>query len=147
MNRAEKQTEIMRRVFGYGRVSTHDQARESAGSPDEQRRQIRERAAAMGMPDPEIFFDTESGGKPLASRMEGGKLLRQLRRGDCIICPKLDRGFRDIVDAEITARAFTDAGIDLILLDIGQESITGASSVAQLQFHMLAAFAHFERAR
>jgi DNA invertase Pin-like site-specific DNA recombinase len=137
-----------REVFGYQRVSSAEQAREGKTSLTEQTRRIRERAAELEIPDPEIYSDEGvSGGIALAERPKGGELLRQLRRGSVVIANRLDRVFRDTLDAEITARAFEQAGIDLIVLDLGPDSVTSGSSVARLQFNMLAAFAAFERNR
>ncbi len=40
-----------------------------------------------------------SGGKALADRPEGAKLLKRLRKGDAVVGSKLDRLFRSALDS------------------------------------------------
>ena len=53
-----------------------------------------------GLTTDKVFVERGvSGSKPLADRPEGGKLLAQLKPGDVVITPKLDRMFRSALDA------------------------------------------------
>src|SRR5215472_11649617 len=109
------------RVFGYCRVSTDRQV--DGTSIDEQKRRIRGAAAMLGTAEPTIFSDEGvSGSIPLGNRPQGELLLVGLQPGDTVIASKLDRVFRDATDALIQARAFGEAGVDLILLDLGADS-------------------------
>ena len=103
-------------------------------------------AATLGVPEPEIWSDEGvSGSLRLSERPQGSRLFATLKRGDIIVAAKLDRVFRNIADAAGTVEAFSKTGIGLILLDLGNELITNGSSMAQIQFNLLAVFAEFER--
>lgn len=142
-------TSELPRVFGYCRVSTDRQIEST--SLDEQKRQIRGAAAMIGTDDPIIFSDEGvSGSIPLSARPQGQQLIAGLRAGDTVIAAKLDRMFRDITDAVIQLRTLTDAGVGLVLLDLGTASITSQSStseISRLLFHFMAVLADFERNR
>ncbi len=136
------------RVFGYCRVSSLEQAKEGHTSLDEQRRKIRAMAATLGVREPEIWSDEGvSGSIRLSERPQGSRLFATLKRGDIIIAAKLDRLFRNIADAAGTVEAFSHAGVGLFLLDLSNKSISSGSSMAQIQFNLLAVFADFERER
>jgi DNA invertase Pin-like site-specific DNA recombinase len=72
-------------------------------------------------------------------------MVSRLRRGDVVLCAKLDRAFRFNRDALNTLEHFRGAAWDLYLLDLGGSVIK--SGVAELIFTMLAAAAQFERHR
>jgi DNA invertase Pin-like site-specific DNA recombinase len=137
------------RAFGYVRVSKPEQTRDGRTSLDEQRRRIRGMAHMLGIDDVVIFSDEGvSGGTTLRSRPEGESMLAGLRRGDTVIASKTDRVFRSLADAAFQVEAFSGAGVDLILLDLGSEPINSrGGSAGRLYFHVMAAFAEFERAR
>jgi DNA invertase Pin-like site-specific DNA recombinase len=104
----------------------------------------------LGNDDPMIFSDEAvSGSIALGRRPQGQQLLAGLQPGDTVIAAKLDRMFRDTTDALLQVRTFSEAGINLILLDLGNDSLTATtgSGVEKLQFHFMAAFADFERDR
>jgi DNA invertase Pin-like site-specific DNA recombinase len=137
-----------RQVYGYCRVSTDRQT--EGTSLEEQRRRIRGAAAMLGSGDPSIFSDEGiSGSIALGSRPQGQQLLAVLHRGDTVIAAKLDRMFRDATDALVQVRALGEAGVNLVLLDLGSDSITATSGSGpgKLLFHFMAAFADFERDR
>jgi DNA invertase Pin-like site-specific DNA recombinase len=86
-----------------------------------------------------------SGSVPLAQRPEGGRLLEALQVGDTIIVTKLDRGFRDSLDALAVWKLCQQKGVALHMLDMGGDVIN--SPIAKMMFTMLAAMAEFERNR
>ena len=134
-------------IHGYVRVSTEDQAREGRSSPEDQERRIRAIAALRDDGEPTMWRDLGvSGATPLAQRPDGGRLIAALQPGDVVVAAKLDRLFRNTRDALTQSEYWQTAGVDLILIDMGTESVL-TSSTGRLYFTMLAAFATFERER
>lgn len=135
------------KVHAYCRVSTTEQS--SRGySLEEQERQCR-RVALARYPGHEFVLWSEPGvsaGIPLAKRKTGGQMVDALRAGDILIASKLDRVFRNLIDALTQIERFAARETTCILLDIGAEPLnrTGAG---KLQFQMLSALAEFERNR
>ncbi len=132
-------------IYGYIRVSTAMQA-DNGESLDAQRRQVEGYAMQQGWDLDHVFVERGiSGGKALADRPEGAKLLKGLRRGDAVVAPKLDRVFRSALDALQVCADFKRQGVSLHLLDLGGD-VTG-NGVAGLFMKIAAAFAEFERDR
>jgi putative DNA-invertase from lambdoid prophage Rac len=135
-------------AYGYARVSTDRQI--DGTSIDEQKRRIHGAAAMLGIGDPTIYSDQGvSGSIALGSRPQGQRLLAALQPGDTVFASKLDRMFRDATDALVQARALGEIGVNLILLDLGTDSVTAAngSGAGKLLFTCMAAFADFDRDR
>jgi DNA invertase Pin-like site-specific DNA recombinase len=133
----------IRRAWGYARVSTDSQA-DSGISLDEQQRKISARALENSWQLEHVYVDAGvSGGTPLAKRPEGSRLLKVVRPGDVIVAAKLDRMFRNALDALQTMGSFRDRKISLWLLDLGNDC-TG-NGIAELIMTVLAAVAQFER--
>jgi putative DNA-invertase from lambdoid prophage Rac len=104
----------------------------------------------LGIGDPTIYSDQGvSGSIALGSRPQGQRLLAALQPGDTVFASKLDRMFRDATDALVQARALGEIGVNLILLDLGTDSVTAAngSGTGKLLFTCMAAFADFDRDR
>lgn len=136
-------------IFGYSRVSTVEQAEEGKSSLREQERKCRAIAQLRQIDayDFQSFTDAGvSGSIPLAERPEGARMLQAADRGDVIVATKMDRLFRSASDALSTAAELKKRGIDLILVDMGSEPVTG-NGVGKLFFGMLALVAEFERER
>ena len=87
-----------------------------------------------------------SGSLPLGERPSGKEMLESAKPGDCVVACKLDRLFRSAIDALRTAEELRERGVDLILVDMGTEPVTG-NGAAKLFFGMLSIFAEFERER
>ncbi len=135
-------------VYGYSRVSTDRQI--DGTSIDEQKRRIHGAAAMLGSGEPIIYSDAGvSGSIALNKRPQGQQLLAALRPGDTVVAPKLDRMFRDTTDALMQARALGEMGVNLVLLDLGTDSVTATNGrgTRKLLFTCMAAFADFERDR
>ena len=132
-------------IYGYVRVSTAMQA-DNGESLDAQRRQVEGYAMQLGWDLDHVFVERGvSGGKALADRPEGAKLLKRLRKGDAVVGSKLDRLFRSALDALQTCSDLKRQGVSLHLLDLGGD-VTG-NGVAGLFMKVAAAFADFERER
>ena len=134
-------------ILGYCRVSTQDQAADNRTSLDEQERIIRGVAMIRGVDkmDVSIYKDPGiSGAVPLRFRPEGKKLLDEMKEGDIVVASKLDRMFRAASDALQCAERMKEADVQLILVDMGADPVTG-NGMAKCFFTMAAAFAELER--
>lgn len=136
-------------LLGYARVSTMEQAAGDKTSLQEQERVIRGMAMARGVTQFELTIYVDkgvSGSMSLSRRPEGQKLFDDAKRGDTIVASKLDRLFRDSLDAQFCYKSFVERGIDLILYDMGIEPVT-SDGMSKFFFTMLSAFADLERSR
>jgi DNA invertase Pin-like site-specific DNA recombinase len=136
-------------IFTYARTSTLEQAAEGAASIPEQLRKGKALAQMRGIPGKDVvtFVDKGvSGSTPLAFRPQGKEMLESAQKGDTTVAAKMDRLFRSAIDALQTAEELKKRGIDLILLDVGVDPVTG-NGVGKLFFSILAVMAEFERDR
>jgi DNA invertase Pin-like site-specific DNA recombinase len=134
-------------IFGYVRVSTDGQS--NGTSPEEQERKCRAIAALRGAGpyDFQLYRDDDVSGKiPLAERPSGREMLAVAKPSDTIVASKLDRMFRNTLDALQMLQIFKERKIDIILADLSAEPITG-EGVGKLVFGLMAMFADFERDR
>lgn len=136
-------------ILGYIRVSSDTQAGPDKTSLDSQEAVIHGFAQMRGSTkfDVQIFRDAGvSGATKLHLRPGGEDLLKNVKPGDTVVAPKLDRMFRSTADALAVAEDFKERGIHLVLLDISSEPIT-SGGIAQFIFTVLAAVASMERER
>ena len=136
-------------ILSYSRVSTAEQAADGATSLAEQRRKNWAVAQLRGASTHDFAHYEDagvSGSISLGLRPAGAELLAAAKAGDVIVANKLDRLFRSASDAMLTAEQLKKRGIDLILIDMGAEPVTG-NGVAKLFFGLLALVAEFERER
>ena len=137
----------MESALGYARTSTVEQAAEGVSIPAQVER-IRAYCSLHELELVEVVLEEGvSGGKPLASR-EGGKTLLHRMKTDRVknvIAVKLDRLFRDAVDALQQTESWDRAGIALHLIDLGGQSLNTASAMGRFFLSMTAAFAELER--
>ena len=132
-------------VYGYGRVSTAEQANRG-DSLDTQAQQITGYAMMKGWRVTEFFIEAGvSGSVPLAGRPEGQRMLASVRPGDMVITPKLDRAFRSASDALATLEALKEQGVSLHMIDLGGD-VCG-NGISKLVFTILSAVAENERDR
>jgi DNA invertase Pin-like site-specific DNA recombinase len=111
-------------------------------SLDEQQHRIAARCTENRWNLERVYVDAGiSGSTPLARRPEGAKLLRMVQPGDVVIAAKLDRMFRNALDALQTIQTFKRQRISLWLLDLG-DVCDGAN---ELIVTVLAAVAQHER--
>ncbi len=138
----------MRQIaIGYVRVSTTEQVQSGLGLAD-QRQRIAAHCTARGLNLGAVYDDNGvSGGKPLATRTGGAKLLKALRRRDtrAVVMLKLDRGFRNAADCLATAETWERGGISLHVVDLGGNSIDTSSAAGRFMLCVLAGAAEMER--
>ncbi len=137
----------MKRLIGYTRCSTQEQSDSGLGL-DAQAQRIRAYAQLKDLPLTEIITDAAvSGGKPLASRSGGQRLLTALRerRADSVVLLKLDRGFRNAGDCLATVEQWDHKGIALHVIDLGGNAIDTTSAAGRFMLVVLAGAAEMER--
>jgi putative DNA-invertase from lambdoid prophage Rac len=123
------------RVFGYARVSTVEQLTEN------QQEQIAQAGYSI---QPRRFVEEKISGSVAAMQRPGFvKLLDRMEEGDTLVVTKLDRIGRDSIDVQQTVKLFTERGIRLVVLQLGNLDLT--SSAGALMVKVLAAVADFER--
>jgi DNA invertase Pin-like site-specific DNA recombinase len=128
-------------LYGYMRVSGDKQENGLAA----QRARLEEYAQQHGVEITEYFVDEDvSGSLPLKRRAHGRRLWDALAGGDTVVFTKLDRGFRNMVDAATTLQTWSSIGASMRILDLPMDLGTPEG---RLIFHQFAAFSQFERER
>ncbi len=126
----------------YIRVSTQDQVQHGF-SLDAQQDSLQNYAKALGYEIYRIYRDEGKSAKDL-KRPEMINLLRDAeeRKFQAIFIYKLDRFSRSLKDLILTIDKLKEWGIDFVSL---QDKIETASASGKLMFHIISAFAEFER--
>src|SRR5450432_1922099 len=126
-----------RRAWGYCRCS-HQRQIDEGDTLDVQRTMIEAICTLEGYELAGIFAEPGiSGSVPFAQREQGAALLATVRKGDVIVCLKLDRAFRDSLDALGTLEALRKRGVGLYLRDMNGD--VTENSVSKLVFSLLSA--------
>ena len=128
-----------KRVLIYARCSTtqHDQ------HPEVQIEELRRYCSARGFEICEEVVDHGFSGS--TDKRPGLKRLQELvrtRKVDAVVVVKLDRLFRSVKHLVSTLHEFSDLGVEFISLG---EQLDFTTSSGKLLFHIIAAFAEFER--
>lgn len=133
------------RWFGYCRVSTDRQV--AGTSLEDQKRRVEAVANYHGAKMTAVFVEEGvSGSIPLGQRPEGFKLMAGAKRGDTVVVSKLDRAFRNTIDALGVIERLRARGVQIIMADISVEPLT-QDGVGRLFFTIMASVAEFERER
>jgi len=134
-------------AVAYIRVSTAEQATYGV-SLAAQRERVEAYARLAGLKLAKVIADEGvSATKPLADRPGGRELLELVKTGKIghVIALKLDRLFRNAIDALETISEWDRRGVALHLVDQGGAAINTKSAVGKMFFTLLAAFAEMER--
>lgn len=137
----------MEKAIVYTRVSTEEQVREGV-SLDAQEARVRAYCTMAGLEVATVIREEGvSAGKPLSTRPGGSELLRAIARGEAVhvIALKLDRLFRDAVDALQTTQAWDNAGVALHLVDLGGQAVNTGSAMGRFFLNVMAGCAELER--
>ena len=131
----------------YCRVSTENQATEGI-SLEAQEQKARSYCELQDLEVAEVIEDRGvSGGDPLVERKGGKKLLKKIEQygAENVVALKLDRLFRDTVDALQVTKKWDQQGIALHLVDMGGQAINTGSAMGRFFLNMMAGFAELER--
>ena len=126
-------------VATYHRVSTVDQ------NPTLARDELRGAAARLGG---EVVIAIEEQGSGARNDRPGlQRLLDAARRGkvDAVVCWKLDRFGRSVLDVLANVRALEAAGVRFIVTTQGLDVRPGGDAMSRLILSVLASVAEFER--
>ena len=135
------------KAIGYTRCSTQEQSDSGLGL-DAQAERIRAYSTLKGLELVEVVTDAGvSGGKPLASRQGGQRLLTALRqrRASAVVMLKLDRGFRNATDCLATVERWDKTHVALHVVDLGGNAIDTTSAAGRFMLVVLAGAAEMER--
>jgi putative DNA-invertase from lambdoid prophage Rac len=137
------------RIHAYARVSSPDQAEPDRTSLDEQVRIILDNIGRYRAGVPIALWKEEgfSGATPLADRPVGKQMLADLQPGDTVVCTRVDRLSRHMTSACEQIEAWQRQDIKVMLLDLPISPGMDWDAAATCCFHMLMAFAQFERQR
>jgi DNA invertase Pin-like site-specific DNA recombinase len=135
-------------TYGYVRVSTDEQFATRL-SIEEQQRQIRQFCRAHGLdlgPNDERLQEESASAYHLdfIDRPLGKALNERMGKGDHLVIAKLDRAFRNLLDAVKCVSAWQDRGVIVHMLDL---PISGQPIFDKLILSMLAWCAEFESFR
>jgi len=135
------------KAIAYTRCSTQEQSDSGLGL-DAQVERIRGYCAMRKLGLLDIVTDPGvSGGKPLAEREGGRRLLEAVkrRRADAVVMLKLDRMFRNATDCLATVEQWEKAGVALHVVDLGGNAIDTTSAAGRFMLVVLAGAAEMER--
>src|SRR3990172_195997 len=126
----------------YVRVSTHEQATQGY-SLNAQQEALENYAKALGYEIHEVYRDEGKSAKDM-NRPQMTQMLAdaETKKFSAIFIYKLDRFSRSIKDLILTIDKLKDWGIDFVSL---QDRIETTSASGKLMFHIIGAFAEFER--
>ena len=127
----------------YIRVSTADQVKYGI-SLQAQEEALKNYSKALGYEIFEIYRDEGKSAKDLKHRPAMQQMLADAehKKFQAIFIYKLDRFSRSIKDLIITIEKLRDWGVDFVSL---QDKIETTSATGKLMFHIISAFAEFER--
>ena len=126
--------EVTYMKYGYCRVSSYIQLK--GYSLEDQKQKL----IAAGVPEENIFMEKYTG--RTTDRPVFQELISRLRPGDELVCTKLDRFARSVVEGLITIRQLVDKKVFVNILNMGR---IDDSPVGNFILTMMLAFAQFER--
>lgn len=127
----------------YIRVSTQDQVMHGI-SLQAQEQSLENYAKSQGYEIYKIYRDEGKSGKDIKHRPAMQEMLQdaEFRKFHAIFIYKLDRFSRSLLDLITTIEKLKKLGIDFVSL---QDKIDTTSATGKLMFHIISAFAEFER--
>lgn len=135
------------RAAVYVRVSTERQVVEGV-SLDDQRERLAAYCKLRRLEVVALVTDKgESAFKPLSKRPGGRKVLSLIARKevDAVVVLKLDRAFRNAVDALQTVEGWDKSGVAFHIADMDGQSVDTSTATGKMLLTFLAGMAEFER--
>ena len=135
------------KAIGYVRCSTQEQVDSGLGL-DVQAERIRAYCSMRGLDLLDIIIDAGvSGGKPLAKREGGQRLLAAMKakQAEAVVMLKLDRMFRNAGDCLTVTDKWERSGVSLHIIDLGGTAIDSTSAAGRFMLVVLAGVAEMER--
>lgn len=135
-----------RRAVLYVRVSTARQASEGV-SLEAQRDALKSYCQLRGLTPVELIVDDGvSARTPLARRKGGRRLLSLVESGkvDAVVALRLDRAFRNAVDAVTCSVEWDKRGVTLHLADHGGMTVDTSTALGKMFLTLLSGFAEME---
>ncbi len=130
-NHIGRRWDRMGEFVGYGRVSSRSQ------SLDVQVAAL----AQAGVADEHLYLDKASGRKREGRTALEDMLSRGIRKGDTVVCTRLDRLARSTRDLILISETLEAKGVDLKVLE---QPVDTSSAARRLFFTILGAFGEFE---
>ena len=137
----------MNSAVAYVRVSTQEQALEGV-SLAAQEEKVRAYCTLAGLELVRVYREEGvSASKPLANRPEGATMINALKKREAqhVVALKLDRLFRDAIDALTKTKEWDKTSISLHLVDMGGQALNTSSAMGRFFLSMMASFAELER--
>lgn len=133
----------IKRVAGYGRVSSREQA-EHGHSKDIQPERVKAMCEAQGWELVKFYDDFGISGKDVENRPGLQQLMTDAKAGkfDVVMFTALDRLGRDLRDLLNLSVAFKKYGVDMFCIS---PSLNTTDDTGKLIFHIFGALAEFER--
>lgn len=148
MGSTKKGWDLMGKFYLYSRVSTDRQA-QHGHSLKAQQMTLSAWVQSYVLRFPELaqheqqhfVEDGESAfKKPFRTRLKGRVIFESAKRGDIVVCMKMDRAFRSTKDMLLTCEALDQRGVRVIMLDFPD----GDGPLGNMIRTVLAAIAEFE---
>lgn len=129
------------KTVGYIRVSTEDQAVSLKVQTEAIQRYCQYKEIQVS----HIFVDEAvSGGTPIRDRDQGKRIFHDPEIKNVVIY-KIDRAFRNVIDALMTTDYFNEHGVILHVVELGGINLNTGTAIGRQVFTMIASFAEFER--
>ncbi len=143
----------MEKVIGYARISStavkkgQIKVEGDNNSIEVQVKRIKEYCQFKGLELVDILIDEDiSGGTEFATRPAGTKALEYFDKDiKTIIVIKIDRIFRDTVDALLTSKRWNKQNIQMHFVDMGGVSFNTRTALGKLVFTFMVAIAEYEK--
>lgn len=135
----------MRAVL-YTRVSTAEQTREGV-SLDAQEERLKDYCKLQGLDIVKIIREEGISAKKRLEDRPGGKVLfEKINSGEAkhVVALKLDRVFRNAIDALTVTQTLEEKGISLHLVDLGGISLNSGSAMGKMMLTFMAGMAEME---
>lgn len=121
-------------LYGYARVSTAGQT--NGNSLEDQKLKL----IGAGVPQDNIVEECYTGTTTKRPLLD--ELVSKMKKGDCLVCCKLDRLARNVAEGKALIQHLRQRNIDIHILNMGKFDDTPTGHLLQT---MMLAFAEFER--